>query len=195
VQFADWTPRNPKPHDETVEAYSNCEEVELFLNGNSLGAQKINVNAAPRVWRIPFAPGTLKAVAKNGGQTVAQDELRTAGAAKKIVLSTETQKLAPGWDNVALVRATIVDANGITVPRAEDLISFKISGPGVIAAVDSGSTISHEPFQASERRAFQGKAVAFVKATGAEGEITLTASTTGIENGSVKISVTKPATK
>jgi len=190
VQFADWTPRNPKPHDETLEAYSNCEEVELFLNGKSLGTQKINANAAPRVWKIPFAPGALKAVAKNAGQIVAQDELQTAGEARKIVLSTENKKLAPGWDDVAIVRATIVDANGVTVPRADDLVSFKISGPGVIAAVDSGSTISHESFQASERRAFQGKCVAFVKATADSGEIFLTASATGLKNDSLTIKTT-----
>jgi beta-galactosidase len=185
VQFADWTPRNPQPHDETVEAYSNCEEVELFLNGNSLGAQKINANAAPRVWKIPFAAGTLKAVAKNAGKIVATDELRTAGPAQKIVLSTETKSLAPGFDAVAIVRVTIVDTNSITVPRAEDLVSFKISGPGVVAAVDNGSTVSHEPFQAGERKAFQGECVAFVKATGVKGEITLTASAPGLQGAQV----------
>ena len=184
VQFADWTSRNLAPHDETVEAYSNCEEVELFLNGKSLGAQKINRNAAPRVWKIPYAPGTLKAVAKNlPGKIVATDELRTAGAAVKIILSTETKKLSPTWDDVAVVRVKIVDANGITVARANDLVSFKLSGPGIIAAVDNDDTISHESFQADERRAFQGECVAFVKATAASGRITVTATAAGLGGG------------
>ncbi|HSY16927.1 MAG TPA: glycoside hydrolase family 2 TIM barrel-domain containing protein [Candidatus Acidoferrales bacterium] len=185
VQFADWTSRNPAPHDETVEAYSNCSEVELFLNGKSLGAQKIHEDASPRVWKVLFAPGTLKAVAKNDGKVVAQDELRTAGKGKKVILSTETKKLAPGWDDVAIVRATIVDANGITVPRAADLISFKLSGPGVIAAVDNVDPVSHEPFQAAERHAFQGGCVAFVKATASSGKITLTATADGLTTGSI----------
>jgi beta-galactosidase len=188
VQFADWTSRNPAPHDEAVEAYSNCEEVELFLNGKSLGAKKINADASPRIWKVPFAPGTLKAVARNEkGKVVAQDELRTAGKAEKIVLSTETKKLSPGFDNVAIVRARIVDANGITVPRADDLISFKVTGPGVIACVDSGDTVSHEPFQAGERKAFQGECVAFVKATAKSGKISVSATAGGLKGDSVGI--------
>ena len=160
----------------------------MFLNGKSLGAKKINADASPRVWKVPFAPGTLKAVAKNDGKIVATDELRTAGKAAKIILSTETKKLSPTWDDVARVRATIVDANGITVPRANDLITFKISGPGVIAAVDNGDNVSHEPFQASERRAFQGGCVAFVKTDAATGKISLTASATGLKTATILLS-------
>ncbi len=185
VQFADWTSRNPAPHDETVEAYSNCEEVELFLNGKSLGAKKINADASPRIWKISYAPGTLKAVAKNGGKIVASDELRTAGKATKIILATETQKLSPGFDDVAIVRVRIVDASGVTVPRADSLISFNVSGPGVIACVDSGDTISHELFQASERKAFQGECVAFVKATTSSGKIILTATAPGLPRAEI----------
>ena len=186
VEFADWTSRNPKPHDETVEAYSNCEEVELFLNETSLGAKKINTDASPRIWKIAYAPGTLKAVAKNSGKVVAQDELRTAGKAEKIVLSTETKNLSPGFDNVAIIRARIVDADGITVPRADDLISFNISGPGVIAAVDNADPASIESFQASQRHAYHGECVAFVKATGT-GNIALTASRPDWEPATVTI--------
>ena len=191
VEFADWTARNPAPHDETVEAYSNCEEVELFLNDQSLGVKKINADASPRVWKIPFAPGTLKAVAKNGGKIVAQDELRTAGKAEKIVLSTETKTLSPGFDGVATIRARIVDANGVTVPRANDLVSFQLSGPGVIACVDSGDTVSHEPFQVSERHAFQGECVAFVKATATAGAIVVRADAAGLGGGTVEFRVTE----
>lgn len=191
VQFADWTPRNPKPHDETVEAYSNCEEVELFLNGKSLGAKKINADASPRVWKIPFEAGSLKAVAKNDGKIVAEDELRTAGKAEKIILSTESKKLSPGFDNVAIVRARIVDANGVTVPRAEDLISFSVSGPGVIAAVDNANPASVEPFQSAERHAYHGECVAFVKATGAEGKILLHAQAKDLKADTITLEATK----
>jgi beta-galactosidase len=192
VLFADWTPTNLQAHAENVEVYSNCKEVELFLNGKSLGAKTINADASPRNWQVPFAPGKLKAVARNNGKVVATDELRTAGSPKKIVLSTDAKKLSPGWDNVAFVRAEIVDANGFEIPRADDLISFKISGPGIIAAVDSANNSSHEPFQATERRAFQGGCVAFVKATAAPGKIVLTATGPGLSAGSIAIKAAKP---
>ncbi|MCX6896827.1 MAG: DUF4982 domain-containing protein, partial [Verrucomicrobia bacterium] len=93
VEFDDWTPRNPAPSGESIQAYSNCEEVELFLNGKSLGAQKINADASPRVWKVPFAPGSLKAVAKQNGKAVAFDELRTAGKPAAIKLETQKPKL------------------------------------------------------------------------------------------------------
>jgi beta-galactosidase len=187
VQFADWTPRDLNPHDENVEVYSNCEDVELFLNGKSLGAKKINADASPRIWVVKFEPGALKAVGKNGGQVADTFELRTGGKPEKIILSATPQNLAPGWDNVSFVNATVVDANGIAIPNASDLISFKISGPGKIAAVDSADNSSHEPFQATERRAFHGRCQAIVKATAARGSIVVTATAPGLSDGKITL--------
>ena len=188
VQFADWTPRDLTTHDETVEAYSNCEEVELWLNGRSLGVKKINADASPRVWKIPFESGRLKAVARNDGKVVACDELRTAGNPVCIKLETQNTKLGRSWDDVAIARATIVDANGIPIPDANNLISFRASGPGKIVAVDNGDNDSHEPFQTTERSAFHGTCAAFVKATSSRGIITITASAKGLKKGKAHIS-------
>jgi beta-galactosidase len=193
VLFADWTPTTLQPHTENVEVYSNCKEVELFLNGKSLGAKPINTDASPRNWQVPFVPGRLKAMARNNGKVVATDELRTAGSPKRIVLSAATKKLSPGWDNVAFVRAKIVDAKGVEIPRADDLISFKVSGPGAIAAVDSENNSSHEPFQATERQAYLGECIAFVRATSPSGKIVLTATAPGLESGSIAIKTVKPS--
>jgi beta-galactosidase len=186
VVFADWTPRDLSPHVENIEVYSNVKEVELLLNGRSLGTKEINADASPRNWQVPFAPGTLRAVARDErGKVVATDELRTAGRAAKIILTSETARLAPGYDDVAMVRATVADANGVEVPRADNLIAFKAAGPGVIAAVDNGDNASHEPFQANSRRAFQGECVAFVRATATSGKITVTASAAGLADGAL----------
>ncbi len=188
VLFADWTPKDLKPHTEAVEVYSNCKEVELFLNGKSLGKKRINADASPRTWQAPFTPGVLKAIARNErGRPAATNELRTAGKPAGIVLATEAKTLSPVWDDVATVRATIVDARGVTMPRADDLISFTVSGPAVIAAVDNADNASHEPFQASSRHAFQGGCVAFLRANAAPGKITLTATAAGLKAGSVVI--------
>jgi beta-galactosidase len=191
VLFPDWTPRDTTPHLENVEVYSNCGEVELFLNGKSLGAKTINADASPRHWEVPFEPGTLKAVGKNDGKAVAEFELRTAGKPAKIILKTESKTLAPGFDNVAFARAEVVDENGILIPHANDLITFDISGPGKIAAVDSANNASHESFQATQRRAFQGRCFAILKATGATGKIILTASAPGLKSSSITIPTTR----
>jgi len=185
--FADWTPKNPLPHDETVEVYSNARDVELLLNGKSLGSKPLNADATPRVWIIPFTAGHLKAVARNERKSVATDELRTAGAPAKIVLASSRKKLGTNWDAIARVTATIVDKKGVRVPGAEDLITFNISGPGEIAAVDNGENASHEPFQSQERRAIQGRCVAFIRAVPGSGTIELTASALGLMNGSLSI--------
>jgi len=187
VLFSDWTPRHTGPHEENVEVYSNCEEVELFLNGKSLGAKKKPDDDSPRNWKVPFETGTLRAIGRNGGKQVATYELRTAGAPARIVLTADRTSIAPTWDDVSYVTATVVDENGVMVPNARDLIAFRVTGPGLIAAVDSADNNSHEPFQATERRAYQGRCFAMLKASGAPGKITLTASAPGLNVGSIKI--------
>ena len=186
-QFADWSPPNPAAHQETVEAYSNCEQVELILNGKSLGAKLLNADASPRTWEVPYEPGTLKAVAKNKGRVVATHELRTAGPPAKIILAADRAQITPDWNDVSYVTASVVDQNGIVVPGATNLISFQISGPGVIAAVDSADNSSHEPFQAAERRAYQGQCFALIKATAASGAIEIAASSPGLASAPINL--------
>jgi beta-galactosidase len=190
VLFPDWTPPNPAPHTEKVEVYSNCQAVELFLNGKSLGSQSIHTDASPRVWNVTYEPGTLQAIGREDGRAVATNELHTAGRPAKLMLSTTTRQLAPGWDQVAAVRARVTDANGVEIPNASDLVSFHVSGPGKVVAVDNGDNASHEPFQASERRAYGGECVAFIRTSTASGKITVTASAPGLADGSVVINTT-----
>ena len=195
AQFADWTPPESAPHQETVEAYSNCQEVELFLNGRSLGAKPRNADDSPRVWQVAYEAGILRAVGKNVGAVAASHELRTAGEAARIRLVAGRNKLSPAWDDVCFVEAAVVDQNGVMVPGARDPIAFKTSGPGRVAAIDSGDNSSIEPFQASERRAYQGRCIAIIKANGSRGRITLTASAPGLIGTSITIDAIAPEKK
>src|SRR6266496_360589 len=187
VLFSDWTPRNIEAHDENVEVYSNCEQVELFLNGTSLGAKPRPADDSPRVWNVPFAPGTLRATGSNGGRAIANYELRTAGKPSQILLAADRGTIAATWDDVSYVTVPVADPNGVIVPNAQDLVTFKIAGPGIIAAVDSADNNSHEPFQASERRAYQGRCFVMIKSTSASGRITLAASAPGLKSSSITI--------
>jgi beta-galactosidase len=187
VLLSDWTPRNSSAHDENVEIYSNCEEVELFLNGQSLGSKPRPPDDSPRNWKVPFASGTIKAVGRNNGREVAAHELRTAGKPARIVLTADRNSLTPNWDDVVYVTATVVDSNGVLVPGASDLITFKVTGPGRIAAVDSADNNSHEPFQASERKAYQGRSFAMLRANASRGRMTVTAEASGLTGGSINI--------
>ena len=185
--FADWTPKDSARHEENVEVYSNCERVELFLNGQSLGAQPRPADDSPRSWKVAFAPGSLKAVAQIAGQVAATRELRTAGQPARLVLTVDRAQLAPAWDDVARVEVSVLDEQGVLVPDTGDEISFAIAGPGAIAAVDNGDNSSHELFQGTGRKAYQGRCFAFVKATAAPGRITLTASAPGLAGASVAL--------
>jgi beta-galactosidase len=192
VLFADWTPADANSHDENVEVYSNCEQVELFLNGKSFGEKARPADDSPRNWMVPFVPGTLKAVGKNKGRVVAAYELRTAGKSAKIVLVADRNVLTPVWDDVVYVTATVVDENGVLVPNAGDLITFKTSADGVVVAVENADNNSHEPFQASERHAYQGRCFAILKATRARGRITIEASASGLKSNSITINAVAP---
>jgi len=190
VLFSDWTPRVATP-DENVEVYSNCDQVELFLNGKSLGAKPRPSDDAPRNWKVPFATGALKAIGMNNGRVVATYELQTAGKPARLMLSADRSALARVWDDVVYVTATVVDGNGVLVSNANDLITFKITGPGVIAAVDSGNNSSHEQFQATERKAYQGRCFALLKAKAAAGRITLEASAPGLRSDRITINTVR----
>ena len=85
---------------------------------------------------------------------------------------------------------TVADDNGVTVPNAHDLITFKIAGPGIIAAVDSADNNSHEPFQAKERRAYQGRCFVMIKSTSVSGKITLAASAPSLKSSPLIIDAT-----
>ena len=110
----------------------------------------------------------------------------------RIVLFADRDKVSPAWDDVAYVIATVIDQNGVVVPSASDLIAFKIAGPGLIVAVDSGNNSSSESFQASERRAYQGRCIAIIKAINSRGRIGLFASAPGLVGSSISIEAVAP---
>jgi beta-galactosidase len=185
--YTDWTPAGTSPHEETVEVYSNCQEVELFLNGKSLGVQALTADPSPRVWKVRYEPGVLAAEGRNKGARAAVDQRTTAGAPAGIVLASDRSKLAQGWDEVAYVTATVVDGKGVPVPGAGTKIAFEVSGPGAIVAVDNADNSSTEPFQATARKTFDGQCLAILKATSGKGTMTVKATAEGLETGSIQI--------
>jgi beta-galactosidase len=181
--FGDWTPQSGAPHEENVEVYSNCADVELFLNGKPLGSKPLPRDASSRNWRVAWEPGILRAACKAEGVS---DELKTAGKPAEIVLTADRTKTGTGWDELSYITARVADENGITVPGANPQIDFAITGPGAIAAVDNADNIGHEPFQASSRKAFHGSCIAIVRAR-AKGGITIRASSPGLTAATVAI--------
>jgi beta-galactosidase len=187
--LTDWSPKNTAPHTENLEIYTNAEEVELFLNDKSLGTQRLHADASPITYQVAFVPGTLKAVAKIKGKVVATDEIKTAGKPAKIAFVADypNAALTPSFNSVRYIVATLEDEAGTRIPDSSTVIHFSITGPGTIVAVDNGNLVDHDPFQATQRKLYDGNAVAIVRATDASGKVTVTASSDGVTPGSVTL--------
>ncbi|HEX8358380.1 MAG TPA: glycoside hydrolase family 2 TIM barrel-domain containing protein, partial [Segetibacter sp.] len=170
-----------------VSYYNNADEVELFLNGTSLGVKRKTADDLHVKWRIPFAPGTLKAVSRKSGKTVVSREVKTAGAPAKIILKADRSLIKSDSKDLSFVTATITDKNGVTVPNANYLISFATTGAGFINAVDNGDPVSHEPFKAQQHAALNGLALAIIQSNGKPGNIVLTAHAEGLQGAKIVI--------
>lgn len=180
---------NWKPGDtvEIVAYYNNADEVELFLNGHSLGALKKTGDALHVKWKVPYTPGVLKAVSRKNGKTVLTKEIQTAGVAAKIFLKADRSLIKADGKDISFITATVVDKNGTMVPNANNLIKFSVSGAGSIAGVDSGDPVSHEPLKSNEHSAMNGLALAVVQSLKTPGKIKISASSKGVPDTSIEI--------
>jgi len=173
-----------------VWCYTNCDDVELFLNGKSLGHRSFTQeNDMHLEWLVPYEAGELKAVASKGGKVVATSITRTAGPPARVSISADQSKLAASRRDLSYVTVRIEDENGNFVPQAANWVSFEIEGPGRLVGVGNGDPMSHESFQGNSVPAFNGLALAILTATGEDGEITLTARSNGLKSAEVRIQV------
>jgi beta-galactosidase len=206
----DWNWQGREGQKIPVMCYSNADEVELFLNGQSLGRKKrfsdaleipvgTNVSRDKKfvtklrlVWQVPYQPGVLKAVAYQGGKQVAVDEMHTAGAPAKIRLRADRAAIAADGDDLSFITVRIEDKDGNLCPAADNLVRFKVSGAGAIRAVDNGNAASVESFQADYRKAFSGLALLIVRSNaGQAGAIHVAATSDGLAGASAEITARK----
>ncbi len=170
-------------------AYSNAEEVELFLNDKSLGIQKKQGDELHLMWKVPFTPGTLKAISRTGGREILVKEVKTAGAPAKLIVTADRSMIKADGNDLSFLTVDVVDENGVIVPNADNLVRFQLEGSGTIAGVDNGDPVSHESFKAPQRKAFHGKCLVVVQSGETAGTIKLTASSEGMPVTSVEIKI------
>lgn len=168
-----------------VWAYTNFDKVELFLNETSLGVQEKKENVYHLFWPVMYEPGVVKAVATTKKGDILTKEIRTAGKAAQIQLVSDRELVKADGNDLAFITVKILDQDGNTVPHADNLIQFNCKGSGFIAGVDNGNPISHEPFKANYRQAFNGLCLAVVKSNGKTGSISLTATSDGLASDSL----------
>jgi beta-galactosidase len=190
-----------------VLCYTNCDTVELFVNGESYGVQgywfprmgywppqREGRSTAPRTtsdlhlaWTVPYEPGTLKAVGVKDGKVVLEVEVSTTGEPAAVELSVDRDAIAADRRDVAHFTVKILDAQGRVVPTADNEVTFEMQGEGKIIGVDSGNPESHEYFKGNRRKAFRGLCLAIVQSTAKAGRIQLTASSPGLKSSSVTV--------
>ena len=171
--------------------YNHADEVELYLNGKSVGIKKKTGDDLHVMWRLKYEPGTLKAVSRKNGKIVLTQEIHTAGKPTKIELIADRKNIKADGKDLSFITVKILDKDGNVVPDAANLVNFKINGEAFIAGVDNGDPVSHDSFKVDYRKAFNGLALAIVQAKEKAGNITFTASSKGLQSATILIQ-TKP---
>lgn len=171
----------------TVEVYTACSEVELFLNGRTLGRQPAEKLSAR--FEVVYEPGELIAVGYTGGQPCVEGVLRSSAAPARLRLSAERLDLAAGGD-LGYVTVEILDAAGQVHPTADRPVFFTCSGAGELIALGSGDPTSEEGYSGHQRSTYRGRCLAVVKAGEAAGLLHLRAQADGLEPAEVIFTVT-----
>jgi beta-galactosidase len=195
-----------------VLAYSNCDAVELFVNGKSYGEKRLEfprqgnsgswasyefppVNATTAdlhlSWDVPYEPGTLKAIGKKNGEVVCTEIIETTGKPAALRLLLDNKQITADNQDVAHIRIEIIDQKGNIVPTADNLIQYKISGAGKLIGLENGNSSDHEPYKSDKRKVFNGLGLAIIQAGKIPGKITLTASSEGMKDATVEIMAVK----
>ena len=157
-----------------VHCYTNCDEVELFLKGKSMGKQKA-IPYTKLIWNLIYKPGNLEARGYKNGQLVTKDIVETTTDPAQVVLNSNCNPLKADGCDVAVIKVAIKDAKGRVVPTANNLVIFSLEGPGRIIGTGNGNPSSHEPDKASQRKAFNGYCLVLVQTKKQVGVIKLKA--------------------
>lgn len=171
-----------------VRVFSNCDSIELVLNGRSLGEKEM-VKYAHVDFEVGFEKGEIKAIGKRNGKAVCEMARKTSKSAKRVVLEPDRTSVKPDGCDAVVVYAFIYDEDGNVIPYADNEVNFAVSGGAEIIGVGNGDPSSHEPDKAEKRRAFSGACMVIIQSNGKKEDIVLTARSNGLEPGSVTVKI------
>jgi beta-galactosidase len=195
----------------SVIAYTNCDSLELFLNGKSFGTKSYvfpqqghsggwNTYARPYIppttsdlhlsWDVPYEPGTLKIVGKKEG-VIVTEEVHTSSKPSAIRLTADSRNIDANARDIVNVKVEITDENGWLVPNADNCIEFKVEGEGILIGTDNGNPRDKTPMKSKLRNAFNGLALAVIQSTRKSGNIRITASSANLKEAVLQVVSTK----
>ncbi|MCQ6563916.1 beta-galactosidase GalA [Paenibacillus mendelii] len=190
--FPHWNWQGKEGQDIDVRCFSNCEEVELILNGRSLGMKPMP-HLGHLSWKVPYEPGALVAKGYRNGQEIASAARETTGVPAELRLLPDRSAIDADGEDVSSIAVQIVDALGRVIPTADNEVVFTVTGPGVLIGVGNGNPSSHEPDKyigsgtVWKRRAFNGLCMAIVQSTKQAGDLCITAESSGLIAAKVTI--------
>ncbi len=188
--FPHWNWEGHEGEAISVWCYTNCDRVELYLNGRPMGMLFTSYTPDAHLrWVVNYEPGVLRAVGWNGERQVCLHDIRTAGKPDHILIHADKDRIRADVRDLVHITCRIVDAAGNPVPNASNRVRFEVEGPGRIVGVDNGDSASHESFHASQRKAFNGMCLAFVQAVQPTGSIHFTATSDGLTAAGLDIQV------
>ncbi|MGN6397751.1 MAG: glycoside hydrolase family 2 TIM barrel-domain containing protein [Mucilaginibacter sp.] len=173
-----------------VECFTNCKEAELFLNGRSLGkVMRDTSKGQVPAWIVGYQPGELSVKGYNEGKTVAHYTIKTFGAPAQIKANPDQIIFSKSKKGLCQVELQIADKDGNPVYVAENDVSVTISGDAKLLGLESGSTVSHESYQANHRQALHGRLIAYIQPGRTAGKIAVSFYAAGLKPASVALSV------
>lgn len=170
--------------------YSNARDVELFLNGKSIGSHVMELETSQDMrahFKVPFEPGVLRVVGHFADGSECSEVLHTPSDPAAVVMTSDKETLLADGRDIAFVEISTVDVNGIPVGNARNRIRVEVSGAGRLVGLDNGDSTDYDSYKGDNRRLFSGKLLAMIESTLEPGEITVRAYSEGLENAELQL--------
>lgn len=174
----------------SVNAFSNCEEVELFINGKSIGNKKMtDFQNRAITWEIPFEKGILKAVARNKGVEAAVFELKTTGDPVRLKANPQELSMKADKTDIAHIYVTICDEAGNTVYNAGNEITCEVAGPARLIGMEDSNPSNIEDYKDNKQHAYRGKILIYLQSTGKTGQVTVKLSSPQLDGENIEFDI------
>jgi beta-galactosidase len=190
--FPHWNWSGYEGKEIAVWVHSNLDKVELFLNGQSLGAKEMKKDGH-LAWNVKYLPGAIEARGFKDGKLVATTKRETTGKPAKLVMTADRSTISADGEEVAMLAVEVRDAQDRLVPITENDVTFKVTGAGKLIGTGNGDPTNQQPDKGSSRKAFCGYCMALVQSSKNSGDITVEATSSGLDSAKVSISAKQVA--
>jgi beta-galactosidase len=184
--FPHWNWPGMEGKEIAVWVHSNLDRVELFSNGQSLGAKDMKKDSH-LAWIVKYAPGAIEARGYKDGKVVMTTKRETTGPAARLAINADRQEVSADGEDVAMFAVEVRDAQGRVVPITDNEVTFRVSGQGKLIGVGNGDPTDHGSDKGTSRKAFSGLCMAVVQSTKTAGDITVEAMSPGLAPASATI--------